>query len=291
MPKSQIHTHLLTEYFATHSDRVYALSDLECLYIQKHHEWNLPPSMTSYTFLQMLLTRTHLSQLRLRSRHYSSLILYSWEGKASPMSVALTIKKDGAFFSHGSAMWIHGLTDRHKDIFINKEQSEKPKRPSHLSQEGIDRAFQNQQRYSKLTYKYLDTRITLINGKHSERLEVQQSHAPSGHSVEVTSFERTLVDITVRPGYSGGVPAVLQAFRLARGRISVSKLLSTLSKLDYTHPYHQPIGFYLQRAGYTEADQTLAKELGAKFDFYLSHGLNNPSFDPNWRVFFPKRLK
>jgi hypothetical protein len=69
-------------------------------------------SMTSYTFLQMLLTSTHLSQLRLRSRHYSSLIRYSWEGNASPLSVALTRKKDGAFFSHGSAIWIHGLTER-----------------------------------------------------------------------------------------------------------------------------------------------------------------------------------
>src|SRR5437879_9240163 len=95
MPKSQIHTHLLTEYFATHSDRVYALSDLECLYIQKHHEWNLPPSMTSYTFLQMLLTRTHLSQLRLRSRHYSSLILYSWLGGQSISHVRRPHDKKG----------------------------------------------------------------------------------------------------------------------------------------------------------------------------------------------------
>jgi hypothetical protein len=291
VPKSQIHTDLVNQYFAALSDQVYAMSDLDHLFIEKHREWNLPPSMTSYTFLQMLLTRTHLSQLRLRSRHYSSLILYSWEGKASPISVALRIKKHSAFFSHASAMWIHGLNENHKNIFINNEQSPKPKSSSYLSQEGIDRAFQSQQRYSKLFYKYQDTRITLINGKHSGRLEVQQSHAPSGHAVDVTSLERTLLDITVRPGYSGGVPAILQAFRLARGRTSVTKLLGILRKLDYAYPYHQSIGFYLERAGYTEADQTLARELGAKFDFYLSHGLNNPSFDPNWKVFFPKRLK
>jgi len=108
-------------------------------------------------------------------------------------------------------MWIHGLNENHKNIFINNEQSPKPKSSSYLSQEGIDRAFQNQQRYSKLFYKYQDTRIALINGKHTGRLEVQQSHAPSGHAVDVTSLARTLIDITVRPGYSGGVPAVLQA--------------------------------------------------------------------------------
>jgi hypothetical protein len=270
MPKSQINTDLASQYFATHSDHVYAASDLDHLFIEKHREWNLPPSMTSYTFLQMLLTRTHLAQLRLRSRHYSSLILYSWEGKASPMSVVLRIKKHSAFFSHGSAMWIHRLTENHKNIFLNNEQSPKSKSLSHLSQESIDHAFQNQQRSSRLFYRYQNTRITLINGKHSGRLEVQQSHVPSGHPVEVTSLERTLVDITVRPGYSGGVPAVLQAFRLARGRISVTKLLGILRKLDYTYPYHQSIGFYLERAGHREADQSLAKDLGAMFDFYLA---------------------
>lgn len=291
MPKSQINTDQLTLYFEAQKDRAFSKSDLDRLFVEKSQQWNLPPSMTSYTLLQMLLKRTRFTQLRVRSHHYLSPILYAWDGKASPMSVALAIKKDSAFFSHGSAMWIHGLNEDDKNIFINNEQSPKPKPSSYLSQEGIHRAFQNKQRYSKLFYKYQDSRITLVNGKHSGRFEVQELHAPSGHSVDVTSLERTLVDSTVRPGYSGGVPAVLQAFRLARDRISVTKLLGILRKLDYTYPYHQSIGFYLERAGYTEADQTLVKELGAKFDFYLSHGLNNPAFDPNWRVFFPKRLK
>lgn len=291
MPKSQINTDLVNQYFATNPDRVYAASDLNTLFIQKQSEWNLPPSMTSYTFLRMLLERTHLTPLRLRSRHYSSLILYSWEGKASAMSVALRMKKHTAYFSHGSAMWIHGLSENHKNIFLNNEQTPKPKSSSHLSQEAIERAFQNQQRLSKLFYTHQNTRITLVNGKHSGRLEVQRFDAPSGHPVEVTSLERTLVDITVRPRYSGGVFAVLHAFRLARGRISVAKLFETLRKLDYTYPYHQSIGFYLKHAGYTEADQLLFKQEPIKFDFYLCHNLKKPAFDPEWRLFFPKHLK
>ena len=123
MPESKIHTDLVTQDFETNPDRVFARSDVEHLFVEKNHEWNLPPSMTSYTFVQMLLTRTKLSELRLRSHHYSSLLRYSGEGKASPISVAISIKKDDAFFSHGSAMWIHGLSGDHKKIFLNREQS------------------------------------------------------------------------------------------------------------------------------------------------------------------------
>jgi hypothetical protein len=40
-------------------------------------------------------------------------------------------KKDSTFFSHGSAIWIHGLNEDHKNIFINNEQSPKPKPSSY----------------------------------------------------------------------------------------------------------------------------------------------------------------
>ncbi|HXQ24962.1 MAG TPA: hypothetical protein VN822_01005, partial [Candidatus Acidoferrales bacterium] len=126
---------------------------------------------------------------------------------------------------------------------------------------------------------------------HTGRLEVELAKTPSGHDVHVTSLERTLIDITVRPVYSGGVSAVLQAFRAAKSRISVSKLVALLNKLDHTYPYHQSIGFYFKRAGYSETDQLLVRQDGIKFDFYVCHALKDPAFDPDWRVFFPKNLK
>jgi hypothetical protein len=291
MPKSEINIALLTQYFENISDRVCALSDLESLFLEHTREWNLPPSMTAKTFVQMLLTRTNLKELRLRSPHYSSLLRYSWGDKPSTMSVAISIKTNNAFFSHASAMWIHGLSEDHQNIFINREQSEKNSHSTQLSQEAIDRAFRNQQRRSKLTYKYQDARITVLSGKHTGRLAVELTKAPSGHDVHVTSLERTLIDITVRPGYSGGVSTVLRAFRLARNRTSVTKLISLLKKFNYIYPYHQSIGFYLKRAGYTEGDQLLTKAGGLQFDFYLCHGHNDLAFDPDWRVYFPRTLK
>jgi hypothetical protein len=290
MSKSQINLTLLKQYFEDGANDTFSISDLTSILVEHSDKWSLPRSMTPQGFLKMLLRRTKLREVQLKSPSYSPLLRYTWGNDASPVSIANSIK-DGAFFSHASAMWIHGLGGGDKNIFINKEQSEKPPNSGQLSQDAIHRAFRNQQRHSKLTYKYKHATITVLNGKNTGRAAVGPITTPSGHKVDVTSLERTLIDITVRPGYSGGVSSVLRAYRLAKNRVSVKRLLSLLDEFDYTYPYHQSIGFYFNRAGYNEADQALARTDGVQFDFYLCHGLKDPAFDSDWRVFFPRTLK
>ena len=103
------------------------------------------------------------------------------------------MKKD-PFFSHAPAMWIHGLAKDHRNIFVTKEQSEKETSSSPLSQEAIHRAFRNKQRRSKLFYKYEENTTTVLSGKHTGRNGVVSATAPSGHKVNVTSIERTLIE-------------------------------------------------------------------------------------------------
>jgi hypothetical protein len=111
-----------------------------------------------------------------------------------------------------------------------------------------------------------------------------------GPPLSVTKLERTLIDIVVRPAYVGGIFEVLDAFRKARDRVSVAVLIATLRKLDYVYPYHQALGFYLERAGVPIDRLQRLLDLGCEYDFYLGNKLSNPQFDSLWRIYYPEGL-
>ncbi len=96
-----------------------------------------------------------------------------------------------------------------------------------------------------------------------------------------------MIDIAVRPSYAGGVFEVARAFRAALDKISIPVLVATLRKLDYVYPYHQAVGFYLQRAGMDAPRLEKLKGLGLNYDFYLANRMSGPKYDKDWRLFYP----
>ena len=290
MPKKQIAISLIAADFAARPPQAYSYSQIAELQSANSRKWQLPPRMGARTFIQLLLDETKLSKRTLRSPDYDSLVRYIWGDHISPLALALSIRKS-AYLSHGSALWVHGLGGEERHIFVNTEQSDKEAGDSGLTQEAIHRTFQNQPRQSRLVYSIPKMHITVINGKHTGELEVQTKTGPAGENLRVTSLERTLIDIVVRPIYSGGVQSVLNAYRLARERASARKIATILEELDYIYPYHQAIGFYLFAAGYSSQDQTHFTRMGRKYDFYLCHGLKQPAFDRTWKVFYPRGLR
>jgi hypothetical protein len=213
---------------------------------------------------------------------------YVWK-QASPFELALSLKRN-AYLCHGTAVAIHGLNDQIPyRFYLNKEQSPKP-RSGGLTQAGINRAFAGKQRESKLTFRFEDSEVTLLAGKNTGNLEaIEMDYA--GAKLRVTSLERTLIDIAVRPAYAGGPLQVLAAYRGAKDRVSVGTLVATLKKLDYIYPFHQIIGFYMERAGFPESQYRRLKDMGLEYDFYLSYGLKDPEFISEWRLYVPKGLQ
>ncbi len=266
---------------------VFTEGELGVILSQNRATWKIPDYFNKSRLISFLVEAGKLSTAEIVSEHYRSATRYIW-GTASPFAIALSLRSS-AYLSHGTAVFLHGLTDQiPKVLYINKEQSTKPRPTSVLTPEALARAFSGQQRRSVYTFKYENWTIVLLSGKNTGRLEVGPIAADTGEPIEVTRLERTLIDITVRPAYAGGIYQVLEAYKAAKDRLSVNTLMATLKKLDYVYPYHQAIGFYMERAGYEESRTDRLLKLGTSLDFYLAHGIKDRDYDSKWRLFYPK---
>ena len=173
---------------------------------------------------------------------------------------------------------------------MNKEQGSKPV-PEGITQEGISRAFKGTQRQSSYTFRYGGSRFILISGKDTGKAGVVHSKGPHDEAIDATDLERTLIDIVVRPAYAGGIKQVFSIYKQAASKIDVDHMIGLLQKVNYAYPYHQSIGFLLHRTGRPERDCRKFKDFGLEFDFFLDYGLKRPSYDENWRLYYPSHLR
>ncbi len=257
--------------------------------LKKHRRrWELGVRVSGPVFTKFLVDELGLRIVELRAEQYGTLYRYAWR-EFSPYVMALSIRSR-SYLSHGTAVFLHGLNDQlPKTIHVNREQSEKPKGGG-LTQERLNLAFSRRQRTSKYVYAFDSYRAVLLSGKQTGAYGVITRRGPQREELPVTGLARTLVDIAVRPAYSGGIVQVLEAYRGAKGKVGGAEIVRVLKRLDYVYPYHQAIGFLMERAGYPEEEWARLRALGTKFDFYLLHGLKKPRRDEKWRLLVPEGL-
>jgi hypothetical protein len=268
---------------------VYSSSDLLHLYREISQEMRIPERISPQKFRGLLRKQNLLYEIVPRSSYPNPPKRYVLDS-FSTYELAYSIKK-GSYLSHGTAAFLHHLTsESDTTIYVNKEQSKKPPPIANsITQESTENAFSGRQRVSRFVLRYGAFSITLLNGKSTGRFGVNKMQVDEGVEVDVTNLERTLIDVTVRPVYAGGVERVLQCYKNARN-VSAEKLISTLDALNYGYPYHQAVGFYMQKAGFDPDTWTSLRSRGLHFDFYLAHGMRSRAYDPAWRIFYPKSL-
>lgn len=187
-------------------------------------------------------------------------------------------------------MYFNGLIEHSPEtIYVNCEQSKKVPTKSSLAQKRIDAAFKRKPRSSNYIFTYEDNKIYLLNGKNTNNLGVEEKEISNKEKISVTNLERTLIDITVRPVYSGSVKEILNAYRKSKNKVSIANLAKILKRIDYVYPYHQSIGYYLQRAEYDDLCLNLFKE-NIKYKFFLDYNMTKPNFSKEWKVFYPNNL-
>jgi predicted transcriptional regulator of viral defense system len=175
---------------------------------------------------------------------------------------------------------------------VNLEQTKHPGKILSLDQNQIDEAFSKPVRTTNNITEYKNQKITLLNGMFTDRLGVEEIHQ-EGHKkpIYVSDIERTLIDITVRPIYSGGVYEVLKTFEAAKDKVSTNRLIAILKKMNFTYPYHQAIGFYLEKAKYPESSIKLLEKIEIHNNFYLTYQMKETGFSEKWKLFYPKGME
>lgn len=276
----------IEDYFEHCDAKVFRHSDLSRILKENKGSWRLGGRGRIGSFIEDLLRTTKLerNEFRFPSRRE---IRYQW-GDASLYEVLGSINRE-AYMSHYSAASFHGLTEQiPKTLYLNVEQAPPPRRSRELLQQSVDTAFRRKVRVSSNTIEYRDYTICLLNCMGTDYIGVHEAETDAGETVRVSNIERTLLDISVRPIYSGGVHEVLKAYREARDRCSANRLASYLKRMDFIYPYHQVIGFYMEKAGgYSDAQIGLFEELEKPLDFYLSHAMDATEYSSRWKLFHP----
>lgn len=274
-------------HFESLQKKVFKKTEIAAILYEKRRFWRLAESMGVEKFIDFLRKDTKLRTAEFPFP-YRKETRYFW-GDVSVFEIALTLR-DEAFLSHYTAVYFHGLTEQvPKTVYVNFEQPPPADRSTELEQGRIDAAFKRAPRIAKrLSTKYEDRQISILNSMGLEQLGVIDATGFSGEKLRLTDVERTLIDIAVRPFYAGGIAEVLKAYRLAKDKVSVNKMSATLEKLGYIYPYHQAIGFYLERAEYKPSAVNIFRRFDVKYDFYLTHQMKDTDYSKTWRLFFPK---
>lgn len=256
--------------------------------------WRLTKSTSLRSFISFMTEKTSLKSVRF---HFPQRKISGFTWADVPLLEVLLGLVERSFFSHYTAVRIHGLTEQvPKTIFLNHEKPSSSTLHSTpmgiFDQSAIDAAFGKPPRASKNEVTHGDVRIAFLQSAFQAGLGINSGTINYGGgrdlNLRYTNLERTLIDIVVRPFYAGGVFEVAKAFENAKNQVSVNTMAAMLKRMEFGYPFHQAIGFYLERADYKASVVDLFKKQPMERDFYLTHAMGKTNYIKQWRLHVPE---
>ncbi|MCF8234263.1 MAG: hypothetical protein K9G67_09605 [Bacteroidales bacterium] len=276
----------IEELLRNHEAKSFSDNSLKRLFARKGIEWGIPALGSFNKLLSFMLDEEIVKRHILTNEEGRQKNIYL-SGNYDDFTLFAGIKSD-AYFTHYSAMFLHQLSLQiPKTYYLNTEHNAEFQSQG-LTQKAIDEAFSKEQRKSSRHFTYKNKKLVIVNGKNTGRLGVIQQ-LNNTQSFYYTDLERTLIDIAIRPVYSGGVFEVLGAYQNAKEKLDPAKLKFYLAKLQYIYPYEKVIGFYLEKSGYDEKVLKMF-EKESPYRFYLTYNIKNKEYSPRWDLYFPNGL-
>jgi hypothetical protein len=274
----------LLVYFKTLPQKIYTFPELGQLIADFAKAVRYPFSVDPEEYVQYLVNQGKITKIVLSGPQSSAIRLLTRE--CNRYEIGLSIKSR-SYFSHGTAAYLQGLTNTEPvTLHLSAEGVLRESNHTELRQSAIDQAFAKPQRQSANRYTWESQEFMLLTSLFTQGkgIEKRQSYG-------VTGPERTLLDVTVRPSYAGGADEVLNLYkRAAQTVMDPKKLLELYDSIAFIYPYHQAIGFYLERAGYSGGIIKALQKRPRPNTFYLDYAIKQKAFDTFWNLYYPAAL-
>lgn len=230
------------------------------------------------SFIKNILLNEFLSQENL-----DKFDIYPLKNKNIDIYDIASTRSRKSFFSFHTALSIHNLIlNQPKQIYLTLERPTFIKGLSNLEQSTIDEVFSKPAKTTNNKRAYNIYSITLVNGQHQNNIGIIPFR-----SYKVSDIERTLIDICVRPFYSGGVSQVLSIFNEVKDIMDTEKLFEYYRNMNFIYPYHQIIGFYLDKSGYPKESYEKFLSLRTDIKFYITYNILHKNFSEKWNLYYP----
>lgn len=235
----------------------------------------------SRDFIKKILLNEYLLQ-----ENFDKFDIYFIKNKKNDIYDIASTRSRKSFFSYYTALSIHNLIlNQPKQIYLTLERPSLAISLSNLEQSKIDEAFNKPAKITSNKRTYKNYSIALINGQHQNNIGIIPFR-----NYRVSDIERTLIDICVRPFYSGGVSQVLSIFDEVKNIVDTEKLFEYYTNMNFIYPYHQIIGFYLDKSGYSREKYEKFLSLKTDIKFYITYNILHKNFSEKWNLYYPMGL-